>query len=107
MQTPSRNTNNYDAIIIGGGPAGSCCGALLSQNGLRTLIVEKDEFPRFHIGESLLPNGNRILKEIGIWDDIESSGFVKKLGGEFTYGDGRNIVYNEFSKGLIRGLDYT
>ena len=97
----------YDAIIIGSGPAGSTCATILAQNGSRVLIIEKESFPRFHIGESLLPSGNQIFRDIGIWNKIENAGFIKKWGGEFTYGDGSNMVYNKFSNGLIKGLDYS
>ena len=96
----------YDVIVVGAGPGGSTCASLLAKSGLKTILVEKEKSPRFHIGESLLPNGNRLLKRIGVWEQIESSGLIKKLGGEFTYGDGSNVVYNEFAKGIIPGLDY-
>ena len=59
---------DFDAIIIGGGPAGSTAGAYLAQAGLRVLIVEKERFPRFHIGESVMPVSNAILRETGVWD---------------------------------------
>src|SRR5438105_8105208 len=51
------NTNNstFDVIIIGGGPAGATAGAILAEAGLKTLILERSKFPRFHIGESLMP----------------------------------------------------
>ncbi len=46
---------NYDAIVVGGGPAGSTAGALLAEKGRDVLIVEKEKFPRYHVGESLMP----------------------------------------------------
>ncbi len=98
---------DFDAIIIGGGPAGSTVGTLLSQQGLNVCIIERDVFPRFHIGESLLPNCNEILKKIGVWDRLENEGFIKKWGAEFTFGNGKSRVHNIFSEGLIKGLDYT
>ena len=49
------NKTNYDAIVIGGGPAGSTSGALLAEKGHEVLIVEKEKFPRYHVGESLMP----------------------------------------------------
>ena len=63
---------DYDALVIGGGPAGSCAAAGLRQDGLRTLVVEKCAFPRFHIGESLLPAGNQVLRETGAWPKVEA-----------------------------------
>ena len=47
--------SEYDTIIIGGGPAGSTAGALLAEKGRKVLILEKEKFPRYHVGESLMP----------------------------------------------------
>ncbi len=55
----------HDIIIIGGGPGGSVAGTYLSQNGLDVAIIEKEEFPCFYIGESLLPASMPIFKKIG------------------------------------------
>lgn len=98
----------YDALIIGGGPAGSTTGAYLSRAGLRVLIVEKERFPRFKIGESVMPVSNAILKEIGVWDKVEAAGFQRKYGAEFHVGN-RSVLpkHVEFCKGLVSGLDYT
>lgn len=49
--------NRYDAIVIGGGPAGSTAAAVLAAKGHRVVLLEKEKFPRYHIGESLLPYG--------------------------------------------------
>lgn len=99
---------DYDAIIIGGGPAGSTAGALLAREGLRVLIVEKERFPRFHIGESVMPVANDILRESGVWEKVESAGFVRKHGAEFHVSN-RSVLprHVEFAKGLLPGLDYT
>ena len=98
---------DYDLLVIGGGPAGSCAAARARQHGLRTLVVEKCSFPRFHIGESLLPAGNRVLREIGVWPKIESAGFIPKYGAEFHRADGSAVKKIEFSTSLIPGLDST
>ncbi|MGJ8654534.1 MAG: NAD(P)/FAD-dependent oxidoreductase [Opitutaceae bacterium] len=96
-----------DALIIGGGPAGSCAGAALAQAGLQVRIIETSDFSKPRIGESLLPNGNRLFKHIGVWDKIEAAGFVQKFGAEFETPDGSKNVHNIFAKGLISNLDYT
>ena len=98
----------YDALIIGGGPAGSTAGAYLAKAGMRVLIVEKERFPRFHIGESIMPVSNAILREIGVWDRVERAGFQPKYGAEFHVGN-RSVLpkHVEFNKGLVPGLDYT
>jgi flavin-dependent dehydrogenase len=96
-----------DALIIGAGPAGTTAAALLAESGMKVVIVEKDEFPRFKIGESLLPCGNAILKRLGIWDKMDEAGFIRKYGAEFVSNDGETRVHNIFSEGLIEGLDYS
>ncbi|MDP0498139.1 MAG: tryptophan 7-halogenase [Verrucomicrobiota bacterium JB024] len=97
----------YDCVVIGAGPAGTAAGTLLAQAGRRVLLVDKAIFPRFHIGESLIPAANRVLRKMGVWDQVERAGFMRKEGAEFTYGTGECRVRNRFSEGLVRGLDYT
>ena len=98
---------DYDLLVIGGGPAGSCAAAGARQHGLRTLLVEKCAFPRFHIGESLLPAGNRVLRETGVWPKVEAAGFVPKYGAEFHRSDGSSVKKVVFSESLVPGLDST
>lgn len=100
-------TQFVDAFIIGGGPAGSTAAALLADAGMTVCIAEKEAFPRFKIGESLLPGGNDILKRLGIWDKMDDAGFIRKYGAEFVSSDGKSRVHNIFAEGLVKGLDYT
>ncbi|MEO0796843.1 MAG: NAD(P)/FAD-dependent oxidoreductase [Verrucomicrobiota bacterium] len=100
-------SKSYDCVIAGGGPAGTATGIRLAEAGMSVLIVEKKPFPRFHIGESLIPAANRMLKNLGVWDQIESGGFVRKYGAEFCYGDGTETVHNVFADGLVPGYEYT
>jgi flavin-dependent dehydrogenase len=97
----------YDTIIIGGGPGGSTAGALLARGGQRVLLVERETFPRFHIGESLLPFGNDVLKETGAWKKIEAAGFQPKLGAEFLLGNGSRGHRFWFGNGLVPGYAQT
>jgi flavin-dependent dehydrogenase len=69
-----------DAVIIGGGPAGSTVGTLLAQAGHRALIIEKDIHPRDHVGESLVPSTNLVFHRIGFLDKLNDAGFVPKRG---------------------------
>lgn len=107
MDADSPPLNSFDALIIGGGPAGSTAGSWLGQRGRNVLICEKERFPRFHIGESLLPNGNQILKDIGVWEAIQGAGFIEKYGAEFTLPDRSQSVDNIFANGLVKGLEQT
>ena len=80
---------SYDAIIIGAGPGGTTAGSVLAQAGKKVLILERERFPRFHVGESLIPYGNDELKAIGVWDKLEQGGFMPKLGAEFVLGNSK------------------
>jgi flavin-dependent dehydrogenase len=77
-----------DVAIIGGGPGGSTTGALLKkyEPGLSVHIIEREIFPREHIGESQLPQIGSILDELGIWDQVERAGFPVKVGATFKWG---------------------
>lgn len=103
--TTARET--CDVAIIGGGPAGSAAGSKLARAGLRVTILEKEKFPRFTIGESLLPHGNDLLKEIGVWEKLESSGFLRKYGAEFTTGDQSRLHRLWFGQNLGPAHEYT
>lgn len=97
----------HSVVVIGGGPAGSVAATRLAQAGVDVVVLEREQFPRFHIGESLLPNGNRILKAIGVWDKIAAAGFVEKRGAQFTLADRSRTVRNVFAQGWVKGLDMT
>lgn len=97
---------DYDVLVIGAGPAGSTAAALARQRGLNVGVVEKERFPRFRIGESLLPHGNAILRESGVWPKVERAGFLKKHGAFFFLSEGSAKKEVIFSEGMIPGLDY-
>src|SRR5580704_10235289 len=80
--------DNYDALVIGGGPGRSTAAAYLARAGKKVLLLEKEVFPRFHIGESLLPYNMRIFKELGVIPALEAAGFPRKFGAQFELGDG-------------------
>lgn len=90
---------NWDVLIIGGGPAGSTAATTLSQAGRKVLVLEKEKFPRFHIGESLLPYNRRIFEDLGVWEKIAASGFVTKRGAQFIMGNDSRGNRLDFSKG--------
>ena len=88
MKSPIR-TAEYDAIIIGGGPAGSTAGALLAEKGRRVLILEKEKFPRYHIGESMMPFCWFTLNRLGLVGEMDRIAYTKKYSVQFVTSDGR------------------
>ena len=79
---------HYDAIVVGGGPAGSTTGALLAEKGHDVLIVEKEKFPRYHVGESLMPFCYFPLERLGLIDNLMESGNPRKYCVQFVRQDG-------------------
>ncbi|MDH3695646.1 MAG: tryptophan 7-halogenase [Gammaproteobacteria bacterium] len=84
-----------DVLIIGGGPAGSTIGTFLARNSRKVVLLEKDEHPRFHIGESLLPMNLPILERLGVLEQMQNIGVVKR-GADFTYSD-NPLVYRTYN----------
>lgn len=82
-------TNYFDVIILGSGPAGSVAGRRAAQLGLSALILEKEQFPRFHIGESLLPYMSGLLNQLGLLEKVRDQGHPVKSGAEFTNTQGQ------------------
>ncbi len=79
---------HYDAVIIGGGPAGAATGAILAEYGHRVLILEREKFPRYHIGESLVPFAYGPLERLGLIAAMKASGFQRKFSMTFVQPDG-------------------
>lgn len=97
----------YDVAIIGAGPAGSAAGTQLAKAGLRVVMLEKEKFPRFAIGESLLPHGNNLLRELGVWPKLEEAGFLRKYGAEFCTGDKSRLRRFWFAQNLGSSCEYS
>ncbi len=80
--------HQYEAIVIGGGPAGSTAAAILAEKGHTVLILEKEKFPRYHIGESLMPFCYFTLERLGVVDQLKESAYPKKYSVQFVREDG-------------------
>jgi 2-polyprenyl-6-methoxyphenol hydroxylase-like FAD-dependent oxidoreductase len=83
------NPFDCDILIAGGGPAGSVAAAWLARAGRRVRLFERDQFPRFHIGESLLASANDVLEAIGADAVVRQARFPEKWGASFMTADGR------------------
>jgi len=89
MNAHRNGTREYDVIIIGAGPAGTTAAALLAEKGRRVLVLEKEKFPRYHIGESLMPFCWFTLNRLGLVEQMNARAFVKKYSVQFVTQDGR------------------
>ncbi|PYM43987.1 MAG: tryptophan halogenase [Candidatus Rokuibacteriota bacterium] len=87
---------DFDVAVIGGGPGGSSAATALARRGRTVLLLERDRFPRFHIGESQLPWSNEVFRALDVHDAIAEAGFVKKWGASFRTVDGATEQYADF-----------
>lgn len=81
--------DSYDVVVIGGGPAGSTAAALVAESGRSTLLVEREKMPRFHVGESLMPECYWPLQRLGLIDRMNASKFTRKKSVQFVTGSGK------------------
>src|SRR5215213_3452243 len=94
----------FDLVVIGGGPAGATASTLVALQGHKVLLLEKERFPRYQIGESLLPvTVHGICPMLGIHDEIKQAGFVPKFGGVFRWGVRQEPWH--FTFGTVRELE--
>jgi FADH2-dependent halogenase len=93
------DSNTYDALIIGCGPGGSTAATFLARAGKRVLALEKEIFPRFHIGESLLPGSHALFREMGLLPKLQEAGFLRKIGARFELGNGSRSTTFVFGDG--------
>ena len=97
----------YDIAIIGGGPAGSTAAALLARAGRRVIVFERDKFPRFHIGESLLPFSMKAFTRLDLHEKFLRAGFLKKFGGEIIGACSENGTKFYFKDGYRSQTDHS
>jgi FADH2-dependent halogenase len=93
---PSRR--DYDVAIVGGGPAGAATAARLALRGRKVLVLERESFPRFHIGESQLPWSDEVFRALGVEPTVRAAGFVQKWGASFTSANGEVERYADFAE---------
>ncbi|HEY4417027.1 MAG TPA: NAD(P)/FAD-dependent oxidoreductase [Verrucomicrobiae bacterium] len=99
------NQIETDVLIIGAGPAGAMAASILNRENFRVLVVEKQQFPRFVIGESMLPVSMNLLANAGLLETVHQQGFMRKNGAVFLRGD--EICNFDFSSQFTDGWDFT
>ena len=82
----THNHPNPNVVVIGGGPAGSTAATLLSRQGFHVFLLEREQFPRPHVGESLLPASMPVLEDLGVLPSVEAAGFPRKWGATMVWG---------------------
>ena len=97
---------DYDLAIIGAGPGGSTLAALMAKRNFRVAIIERDAYPKFKIGESLLPYSADVLRESGFFPKLDSGKYIRKYGAEFVDHREAEAVYFEFADSLDRDHPY-
>src|SRR5436190_15443584 len=78
------NSTNFDVIVMGGGPAGSTIASILAREGRKVVLFEKEQFPRHHIGESLMTDTFWTFQRMGLLDKLKQSPFVRKYSVAFA-----------------------
>jgi halogenation protein CepH len=86
MAASKRADLSTDVLVIGGGPGGSTVATMLVRQGHRVVLLERERFPRHHIGESLLPASIPVLEELGVLPAIQQAGFLPKWGATMVWG---------------------
>jgi flavin-dependent dehydrogenase len=79
----ARVPSRWDVAVIGGGPGGATAAALIARAGLQVACFERERFPRFHVGESLLPANVPLFERLGVLETLEAQGFIRKYGAAF------------------------
>jgi len=93
--------NEFDVLVAGCGPGGSSAATFLARENKRVLALEKEIFPRFHIGESLLPSNHSLFREMGVLPKLQEAGFLRKRGAIFELSNGSLGTHIIFGQGTF------
>ena len=96
---------NVDVLVVGGGPGGSTCAAKLAERGRKVLVLEREKFPRFHLGESLLPGSMPVLESLGVMPELRER-FIQKYGARFHWDSSNTIERYVFANAFDAKFDH-
>lgn len=103
--TSSSSSEKYDVVIIGGGPSGASAASILAEHGRRVLVIDRDKFPRYHVGESFIPFTYQPLERLGLIPRLKKSHFMKKYSVSFVQPDGKRsqpfYFFNRYDRETI------
>jgi flavin-dependent dehydrogenase len=100
------STEDFDVVVIGGGPGGSATAGLLAIQGHRVLVVEREKFPRYHIGESLITGALPALEDLGVAARLDAMGFTRKYGGTLLWGKNQGTWGFRFTESSLYEYAY-
>ncbi|GAA2553405.1 NAD(P)/FAD-dependent oxidoreductase [Winogradskya consettensis] len=100
------SADHYDVVVIGGGPGGSATAGLLALKGRRVLLLEREKFPRYHIGESLITGALPTLETLGLRERLDAMGFTKKYGGTLLWGKNQGTWGFRFTESSLYEYAY-
>ncbi|GAB3159488.1 NAD(P)/FAD-dependent oxidoreductase [Amycolatopsis sp. NPDC004378] len=102
----SASDEAYDVVVIGGGPGGAATAGLLAGMGHRVLVLEREKFPRYHIGESLITGALPTLDDLGLLKRLDDMGFTKKYGGTLLWGKNQGTWGFRFTESALYDYAY-
>ncbi|MEU0532449.1 NAD(P)/FAD-dependent oxidoreductase [Amycolatopsis tolypomycina] len=102
----SASDENYDVVVVGGGPGGAATAGLLAGMGHKVLVLEREKFPRYHIGESLITGALPTLDDLGLIKRLDAMGFTKKYGGTLLWGKNQGTWGFRFTESALYDYAY-
>ncbi|MEV4518512.1 NAD(P)/FAD-dependent oxidoreductase [Dactylosporangium sp. NPDC049525] len=102
----TESEDQFDVVVIGGGPGGSATAALLALKGWRVLVLEREKFPRYHIGESLITGVLPTLEKLGLRERLDAMGFTRKYGGTLLWGKNQGTWGFRFTQSSLYEYAY-